>query len=114
MWLTWQSVSLLVHAFGKIVTSVVSDILMPVIGFFFGGASFVDLKITLKDAVLDSAGQVVTPASTLNYGNFIQVTVDFLIIAFAIFMMIKAMNKLKEKKRLHLPPRPLLPQTSFC
>ncbi len=95
-------------AFGKIVTSVVSDILMPVIGFFFGGASFVDLKITLKDAVLDSAGQVVTPASTLNYGNFIQVTVDFLIIAFAIFMMIKAMNKLKRKEEA-APAAPAAP-----
>lgn len=101
-------------AFGKIVTSVVSDILMPVIGFFFGGASFVDLKITLKDAVLDSAGQVVTPASTLNYGNFISGYGRLSDYSICYIYDDQAMNKLKKKEELHLPPLPLLPQTSFC
>ena len=100
-------------AFGKIVTSVVGDLLMPVIGFFFGGASFVDLKITLKEAVLDPAGQIITPASTLNYGNFIQVTVDFLIIAFAIFLMIKAMNKIKKKEK-QVPAAPAAPPADIA
>lgn len=95
-------------AFGKIVSSVVADIVMPVVGLFVGGVNFTDLKITMKDTVLDAAGQVTTPAVTLNYGNFIQVTFDFLIIAFAIFLMIKAINKMKKKeeKAPAVPPAP--------
>jgi len=85
-------------AFGKIVSSVVSDVIMPPIGLLLGGVKFTDLKIVLKDAILDPAGVVTTQAVTINYGNFIQVTVDFLIVAFAIFMMIKAMNSLKKKQ----------------
>ena len=77
-------------AFGKIVTSLVSDIMMPILGLLTGGMNFTDLKIVLKEA----AGQ--TPAVTINYGSFIQVTVDFIIIAFCIFCAIKAINKLKK------------------
>jgi len=73
-------------AFGKIVSSFVSDVIMPPIGLLIGGVNFTDLKIILKDGV------------TLNYGNFVQVTFNFLIIAFAIFMMIKLMNNLNRKK----------------
>jgi len=73
-------------AFGKIVSSFVSDVIMPPIGLLIGGVNFTDLKIILKDDV------------TLNYGNFVQVTFNFLIIAFAIFMMIKLMNNLNRKK----------------
>jgi len=79
-------------AFGKIISSVVSDVIMPPIGLLLGGVRFTDLKIILKEPVLDAAGTVTTAAVSINYGNFIQVTVDFLIIAMAIFMMIKAMN----------------------
>lgn len=85
-------------AFGKIVSSVVSDIIMPPIGLLLGGVKFTDLKITLKDPVMDAAGQITSQAVAINYGNFVQTTVDFVIIAFAIFMMIKAMNSLKKKE----------------
>jgi len=84
-------------AFGKIVSSVVADVIMPPIGLLLGGVKFTDLKIILKDPVLDAAGAITTQAVAINYGNFIQTTVDFLIIAFAIFMMIKAMNSMKKK-----------------
>ena len=77
-------------AFGKIVSSLVGDVFMPVLGILTGGVDFKDLKITLAEAVGE------TPAVTLNYGAFIQNVFDFIIIAFAIFMMIKALNKLKK------------------
>lgn len=70
-------------AFGKIVTSVVNDLVMPVLGVLVGGVNFTDLKLTLKEAVMDGE-TVVSPAVTLNYGNFLQSTFDFLIIAFSI------------------------------
>ena len=79
-------------AFGKIVSSVVADVIMPPIGLMMGGVDFSDLKVVLKDAV----GEV--PAVTLNYGSFIQTCVDFLIVAFAIFMLIKALNSMQRKK----------------
>ncbi len=85
-------------AFGKIVSSIVADVIMPPIGLLLGGVKFTDLKIILKDPVMDAAGKVTTQAVAINYGNFIQTTVDFLIVAFAIFMMIKAMNSLKKKE----------------
>jgi large conductance mechanosensitive channel len=87
-------------AFGKIVSSVVSDVIMPPIGLLLGGVKFTDLKIVLKDPVMDAANNITTQAVSINYGNFIQSTVDFLIIAFAIFMMIKGMNKLKRKEEV--------------
>ena len=86
-------------AFGKIVSSFVNDVLMPPLGILLGGVDFTDLVVTLKGAV----GEV--PAVTLNYGTFIQTLVDFIIIAFAIFMVIKAMNTLKKKKEA-APPAP--------
>ena len=79
-------------AFGKIVSSLVGDVIMPIIGVLTGGVNFSDLKITLKDAVGDTA------AVTVNYGSFIQTMVDFTIIAFCIFCVIKAINSLKKPK----------------
>ncbi|TCP93377.1 large conductance mechanosensitive channel [Cricetibacter osteomyelitidis] len=79
-------------AFGKIVSSLVADIAMPVLGILTGGVDFKDLKIVLAEAVGE------TPAVTLNYGAFIQNVFDFIVIAFAIFMMIKAINKLKRQQ----------------
>lgn len=97
-------------AFGKIVSSIVADIIMPPVGVLLGGVKFTDLKVELKPAVLDAAGAVKTAAVSINYGNFVQTTVDFLIIAFAIFMMIKAMNSLKRKQEVPeeapAPPAP--------
>lgn len=80
-------------AFGKIVSSLVADVIMPPIGVLMGGVDFAKLGVTLKEAVDEK-----TPAVMLNYGNFIQAIVDFTIVAFAIFMAIKLMNKLKKSE----------------
>lgn len=89
-------------AFGKIVSSFVNDVLMPPIGILVGGMDFRDLAIVLKEASGDVA------AVTLNYGSFIQTVLDFIIIAFAIFMVVKAMNNLKKKEEAApaAPPKP--------
>lgn len=84
-------------AFGKIVTSFVNDILMPPIALVSDQGQFADLKLVLRQAVMDGA-EVVAPAVTWNYGAFIQTVVDFLIIGTSIFMVIKAMNSFKRKK----------------
>ena len=84
-------------AFGKIVSSFVNDILMPPLGLLIGGINFTDLKLTLRSAAMGADG-VEIPAVTFNYGNFIQVIVDFLIIAFAIFILLKGINQFKKKK----------------
>jgi large conductance mechanosensitive channel len=87
-------------AFGKIVTSFTNDLLMPPIGMLTGGVDFSDLRLVLKDA----AGNV--PAVTINYGTFINVLIDFTIIAFAIFLLVKAMNKAMPKAPPPAPPGP--------
>ncbi len=79
-------------AFGKIVSSFVSDVVMPPLGLLLGGVDFKDLAIVLKEAVGD------TPAVLLSYGAFIQTIVDFVIIALAIFVAVKVMNSLKTKE----------------
>jgi len=84
-------------AFGKIVSSIVNDIIMPPIGALIGGVDFTDLKVIIKSASIDDAGKAIS-AVTLNYGNFVQTTIDFLIIAFAVFMIIKAINRMKKKE----------------
>ena len=87
-------------AFGKIVSSIVGDIIMPPIGLLLGGVNFTDLKVIMK------AATETNPAVTWNYGNFLQVTFDFLIVAFAVFMLIKAINAAKRKEEAQpvLPP----------
>lgn len=85
-------------AFGKIVTSLVEDLIMPPIGVLIGGVNFADLKIPLKPASVDAAGKVI-PAVSINYGNFIQISFNFLIIAAAVFMMIKLINRLKREEK---------------
>ena len=85
-------------AFGKIVTSVVNDIIMPPVGLLIGGVDFSEMKLTMKEAVLNAAGEVVTPAVTWNYGAFIQQVVDFAILAFCVFILVKAINSLNKKK----------------
>lgn len=97
-------------AFGKIVASLVNDIIMPPIGYILGGVKFTDLKIIIKEAVME--GEAVKEAAvSLNYGSFIQVVFDFLIIAFVIFFMVKMMNKLKKKEEEKpvVPPPPAEP-----
>ena len=85
-------------AFGKIVSSLVSDIIMPPIGMLIGGMNFSNLHVVLKQAHADEATGKMIEAVTINYGNFLQTTIDFLIIAFSIFIAIKFMNKLRTKK----------------
>ncbi len=95
-------------AFGKIVTSIVNNIIMPPIGVLTGGMDFTDLKLVLKDAVKEG-DQVVSEAVTINYGQFIQDVVDFLIIAFCIFLMVKgiaALSRKKEEKPAEPAPAP--------
>ncbi len=89
-------------AFGKIVSSFVGDVVMPPLGLLIGGIDFSDLAITLKEAVGEA------PAVTLKYGLFIQTVLDFTIVAFAIFMVIKAMNTLKKKEEA-APAQPPAP-----
>ncbi|AET69121.1 large conductance mechanosensitive channel protein [Desulfosporosinus orientis DSM 765] len=94
-------------AFGKIVSSLVADIIMPPIGLVVGGVKFTDIKLKLKDPVTDASGKVIQEAVTMNIGTFIQTTLDFLIIAAAIFLLVKLMNSLKRKKEE--APSPAVP-----
>jgi len=86
-------------AFGKIVTSLVQDLMMPILGFLTAGMDFTDLKIILSPAGVNEAGEEVAEAAIM-YGNFIQVTIDFIIIAFSIFIAIKMINKLRRKQEV--------------
>lgn len=85
-------------AFGKIVSSIVNDILMPIIGIFLGGVNFSNLKYVIKPA------EGTVPEAAIRYGNFIQSVVDFTIIAFCIFLMVKGINHLRKKEEA--PPGP--------
>jgi large conductance mechanosensitive channel len=89
-------------AFGKIVSSLVADVLMPPLGILIGGVDFSSLSVTLKSAEAGAA------AVALRYGAFVQALFDFVIVAFAIFIVVKAMNALKRKKD-EAPPAPLKP-----
>ena len=84
-------------AFGKIVTSLVNDVIMPPIGILLGQVDFKQLAITLKDATVDAAGTEVA-AVKLNYGMFAQNVVDFLIVAFCVFLLVKGINTLRRKQ----------------
>ena len=95
-------------AFGKIVSSLVEDILMPPIGVLIGGVNFSDLKMVIQKATIDAAGAPVAEVA-INYGNFIQVAISFLIVALAIFVfVVKPLNSLK-KKEATVPPMPIVP-----
>ncbi len=83
-------------AFGRIVTSTVQDIIMPPIGIITGGIDFKDLKIILKRAAVDASGKAIPPVS-INYGNFINVVIEFVIVALCIFILIKAINQLRRE-----------------
>lgn len=97
-------------AFGKIVSSLVADIIMPVFGLLVGGVNFVDLKWVMKPAQVVDGKEVA--AVTLNYGNFLQMTFDFLVIAFSIFLFIKLLTRFTAKKKAEAvatPPAPPAP-----
>ena len=83
-------------AFGELVSSIVDDIIMPPIGWLIGGVTFSDLKVTLP--AVDIPGVEKMTAATINYGNFIQTLIDFIIIAFCVFLLVKAIGKLSRKK----------------
>ncbi|WP_294594002.1 large-conductance mechanosensitive channel protein MscL [uncultured Bacteroides sp.] len=94
-------------AFGKIVSSVVADVIMPVLGLLVGGVNFTDLKWVMKPAEVVDGKEIA--AVTLNYGNFLQVTFDFLIIAFSIFLFIKLITRLTAAKKEEAPATPPAP-----
>ena len=91
-------------AFGKIVSSIVNDIIMPPIGWLIGGVNFSDLKITLPAEKI--ADGIEMQAATINYGSFIQNLIDFVIIAFCVFLLVKGINKLANKKQEKPAPTP--------
>jgi large conductance mechanosensitive channel len=93
-------------AFGKVVSSLVGDVVMPPLGLLIGGVNFTSLKVTLKEAI-DKA-----PAVTVNYGSFLQTIFDFLIIAAAIFSVVKLMNRMKRQPEAVPPVAPLPPPPS--
>ncbi|MBP5689920.1 MAG: large-conductance mechanosensitive channel protein MscL [Bacteroidales bacterium] len=98
-------------AFGKIITSLVNDVIMPLIGALLGNVNFTELKWTVREAVMNGE-EVVKEAVTVSYGNFIQVTVDFIIVALCIFLVVKAINKasaLAKKKEEEKPAEPEAP-----
>ena len=104
-------------AFGKITTSIVNDIIMPLISMLTGGVDFSQWKIVLKEAVMNAEG-VIDPATevAIRYGNTIAIILDFIIIAFAVFCMVKALNNLHKKKEEpapepEAPPAPPAPTT---
>lgn len=97
-------------AFGKIVSSVVADVIMPPLGLLVGGMNFTDLKWVMKPAEVVDGKEIA--AVTLNYGNFLQATFDFLIVALSIFLFIRLLTKLTTKKKVEAaaaPPAPPVP-----
>ena len=100
-------------AFGKITTSIVNDIIMPIIGVLTGGLNFSDWKIVLKPAVIDThLGSVVNPEVAITFGNTIAIIIDFIIIAFAVFCMVKGINALHRKKEEEPAAPPAPPEPS--
>ena len=98
-------------AFGKITTSIVNDIIMPIIGVLTGGLNFADWKIVLKQAVME-AGEIVKPEVAITFGNTLAVILDFIIIAFAVFCLVKGLNKLHKKKEEEPAAPPAPPEPS--
>ena len=93
-------------AFGRIVTAMVDGIVMPVIGMAMGGVKFSDLAVVLNPAQLDAAGKEIAPALLLKYGAFLQSLIDFMVVAFVIFLFIKLINKVKRKEEAAPAPPP--------
>jgi large conductance mechanosensitive channel len=84
-------------AFNRIVTSLVQDIFMPVIGFLVGGVNFENLQYVIQSEVIDGTGEVVQELVAVRYGSFLQTLIDFLLIALTVFIVIKAINRMKKK-----------------
>lgn len=93
-------------AFGKIVSSLVDDIIMPLVGVATGGINFTDYKWVIQPEVKDAAGEIITPLVSLNWGAWVQTVVNFLIVAFCIFVMIRFMQNLRKKKEEEVAAAP--------
>lgn len=94
-------------AFGKIISSLVDDIIMPLVGVATGGINFTDYKWVIQQAVIDGQTQeILKPEVTMNWGSWVQTVVDFIIVAFCIFLAIKAINQLKRKEAEAPAPAP--------
>lgn len=96
-------------AFGKIVSSLVANVIMPPIGLLVGGVNFTDLKWVMKEAVYGADGKELAPAVTLEYGQFLQTTFDFVIIAFSIFLFVRLLNRLTTVRKADTPSAPPAP-----
>ncbi|WP_149196070.1 large-conductance mechanosensitive channel protein MscL [Luteimonas suaedae] len=96
-------------AFGKIVTALVDQIIMPPLGLLIGGVDFSDLVITLREATIDAAGETV-PAVVIGIGEFLNVLLQFVIVAFAIFLVVKGINRLKRKQQAEEAPPEATPE----
>lgn len=98
-------------AFGKIISSIVSDVIMPPIGMMINGVDFKDLSYIIKEAVVGPDKiTIITPAVIISYGKFIQTVVDFTIVAFAVFILVRMLNSLKRKQEAAVvPPAPPAP-----
>lgn len=96
-------------AFGKIVASLVSDVIMPPVGLLLGGMNFTDIQIIMKDAVKDPVTGKETAAVAWKIGSFLQTLVDFIVIAFSVFMMLKGIIRLKKEKIAEQPATPAPP-----
>jgi large conductance mechanosensitive channel len=102
-------------AFGKIVSSFVNDVIMPPIGLALGGVDFANLFVTLSEGSYDSLDAAKEAgAATINYGVFINTTIDFVIIAFVIFIVIRQMNRIKRKEEAAPPPAPTAKDCPHC
>jgi len=97
-------------AFGKIINSLVNDIIMPPIGYILHGVNFTSLKKIIQHAQVDGSGAVIKPEVAITYGNFIQMAIEFIIIAFCIFLVVKAFNHMR-KKEAEVPAAPPVPTT---
>jgi large conductance mechanosensitive channel len=95
-------------AFGKIVTAFIDGMVMPLVGKLTAGVDFKSLKFVISDAVMDASGKVVTAETAIRYGEFITVLIDFLLVAFVMFMIVKSVNKMKRKEEAApvAPPPP--------
>jgi len=89
-------------AFGKIVSSLVDDIIMPLVGVATGGINFTDYKWVIQSEGKDAAGEIITPLVSLNWGTWIQTVVNFLIVAFCIFVMIRFMQRMRKKEEVEV------------
>ena len=93
-------------AIGAVVKGFVSNIVMPVVGMFTGGASLADKKIVLSEAVLDAAGKVTTPENAILWGSWLDTIVNLIIVGFVMFMIVKGYNKMKKKEEAAAPAGP--------